>query len=57
MRDMSENKPGYVKISGVNPQMKEDLELISKSLGVTTSSFLKPKLREIINEFKSKKQF
>mgnify|MGYP005994739625 CR=1 FL=1 len=46
------NKILEVRIYGVSPKIVSDLKKISKENSVTLSDFLKPKLREIVENNK-----
>jgi hypothetical protein len=48
---MENSDQTYIKIKGVPKNIKEDLTNISKNLGISLTSMLKPKLREIANSY------
>lgn len=50
-KNMAERLP-YICIYGVSPKIVKDLKKISKENSVTLSDFLKPKLREIVEDNK-----
>lgn len=39
-----------IRIRGVAPSMKQDINNIAGNLGITVTDFLKPKLREIVDQ-------
>lgn len=41
-----------LRISSINPEIRTELKKLAKSKGKTMSEFLRPKLREIIEEEK-----
>lgn len=43
-----------IRITGVSESIKEDLSTIAKDMGVTLSGYLKPKLREIADDYYTK---
>lgn len=43
-----------LKITGIPDDLKEDLKFIAKDLGVTLSSYLKPQLRKLTEEYYEK---
>jgi hypothetical protein len=48
---MAKRNHREIRIRGVSGQIVEDLDNVSKNLGVTLSDLLKPKLAEIVNSY------
>lgn len=47
-------KNPYIKITHVSPKVHEEIKNIADNVGVSVSSFLKPKLREIADSYPEK---
>jgi hypothetical protein len=43
-----------LRITGVNPKLKDELNNIAANQGINLTSFLKPKLREIADSYPEK---
>lgn len=45
------NRLSEIRISGIKPQLHEELMNISNNLGVTVTSLIKPKIQEFVNSY------
>jgi hypothetical protein len=55
---MTEKGQSEIRIPGVSNKLKSDIKSIASDMGITVAGFLKPKLREIVNDhLKNKRQF
>lgn len=51
-----EKNNNEIRIRCISPKLKEELVNISKNTGTSLSSLIKPKLRELVNEFPEQKR-